>query len=235
MHRFLLAVVVLCTTLAAEAQPVALASLPDAFKRSIPPSLSGDLTLVELQNRCNDCEPWRYIDFYGNASHAPIKKERVSVVAGYRAMYAYPGTQYFSNTKIEQSAPGQFDADRRIMEEAIQHEFQRKKERVEAYLGSNPQTKDRLESKRLKGRDYIEFERAERNGIQYASYVENAIGLTGATISQVHFFVPSTRITVTAYLLKQERASFANIEEFRKLREQFIDSYTAFLAAWQGE
>jgi hypothetical protein len=150
-------------------------------------------------------------------------------------MYAYPGTQYFSNTKIEQSAPGQFDADRRIMEEAIQHEFQRKKERVEAYLASNPQTKDRLESKRLKGRDYIEFERAERNGIQYASYVENAIGLTGGTISQVHFFVPSTRITVTSYLLKQERASFANIEEFRTLREQFIDSYTAFLAARQGE
>lgn len=230
MHRFLLALVASCLTLSAVAQPVPPASLPDAFKRSVPPRLNGDLVLVELTNRCNNCEPWRYVDFYSNASSGPIKKERVTVIAGYRAMYAYPGTHYFSNTKIEQSAAGQFEADRRIMEEAIHHEYQRKKERVETYLAANSQVKERIEAKRLKGKDYIEFEEGQRNGIRYVSYVENVIGLTGGTISQIHFFVPASRITVTAYLLKQEQPKFANIEEFRKLREQFLDGYTEFLA-----
>lgn len=231
MDRLAIWLLSFCLTCSAAAQTVSLGSLSEVFKRSIPAELRGGLKLVELSERCTGCEPWRYVVFNGNASAEPIKKEKVSVISGYRAMYAYPGTQYFSNTKIEQSAPGQFEADRRVVEDAIRHEFGRKKELVERHLAANPQFKERLETRRLQGKDYIEFEQGERNGIPFVTYVENVIGLTGGTISQVHFFVPSTRITVTAYLLKQERQRFANIEEFRRLRHEFIDGHTAFLAS----
>ena len=231
MSRFAISFLALCVTFNVAAETVSLGSLSEAFKRSIPAELNGGLKLVELSDRCTGCEPWRYVEFYSNSSAEPIKKEKITVAAGYRAMYAYPGTQYFSNTKIEQSAPGRFEADRRVIEDAISHEFRRKKERVESYLAANPQIRERVEAKRLKGKDYIEFEEGERKGIHFVTYVENVIGLTGGTISQVHFFVPSARITVTAYLLKQERQKFADIEEFRKLRQEFIDGYTAFLAS----
>lgn len=234
MRRFLLLLVIACAAVSVAAQTVTTASLAAVFKQAIPPTLNGGLALVEIANRCDGCEPWRYIDFHSNASAEPIKRERVSVIAGYRAMYAYPGTEYFANVKIEQSAAGQFEADRRIMEEAIHSEYRRKKERVDSYFAANPQVKARAEANRFKGKDYIEFEEGMRNGIPYVSYVENVIGLTGATISQVHFFVPSTGISVTAYLLKQQRAKFKNIQEFRSLRQEFIDGYTAFLAASGG-
>jgi hypothetical protein len=234
MRRFPLLLAIACAAVNVAAQTVTTASLPAVFKHAIPPTLNGDLALVDLTNRCDGCEPWRYIDFHSNTSAEPIKRERVSVIAGYRAMYAYPGTEYFANVKVEQSAAGQFEVDRRIMEEAIHSEYRRKKERIDTYFATNPQVKERAEANRLKGRDYIELEEGMRNGISYVSYVENVVGLTGATISQVHFFVPSTGISVTAYLIKQQRAKFKDIQEFRSLRQEFIDGYSAFLASSGG-
>jgi hypothetical protein len=231
MHRLFLLMFALYVTSGVAGESISLGSLPDTFKRSIPAELKGGLVLVELTDRCTGCEPWRYVDFYSNSSAEPIKREKVTVTAGYRAMYAYPDTYYFSNTKIEQSAPDCFEADKQIVTEAIRQEYRRKKERVESYLAANPQVRERVDAKRIMGKDYIEFEEGERNGIRFVTYVENVIGLTGSTISQVHFFVPATRITVTAYLLKQERAKFTNIEEFRKLRQEFIDGYAEFLAS----
>jgi hypothetical protein len=71
-------------------------------------------------------------------------------------------------------------------------------------------------------------------GFEYISYTENVIGLTGNIISQIHIFVPKREIIVTAYLLRQEKAKFSNIEEFLKLRSNFIEGYIEFLSSNSG-
>lgn len=207
------------------------AALPPPFRQSIPVELKGGLKLVDLSERCTVCMPWRNVEFLGLTKSEPSRLEKVSVVAGYRALYAFAGTDLFANTKIEQSAPGHFDEDRRLMEEAVRHEYRRIKNGVDKHMAANPKDRERVESLRLQGHDYIELEEGERSGVAYVSYVANVIGLGGGTISQVQFFLPSSRITVTAYLLAQKNAKFKNIEEFRQLRQEFIDGYAQFLAA----
>ena len=96
---------------ACSAQSSSTAAVPEAFKKYIPSELNGGLKLVEVENRCDGCQPWRYIDYYSNDSEDPIKREKVTVQTGYKAMYAYPGTHYFSNTKIEQSVAGEYKND----------------------------------------------------------------------------------------------------------------------------
>lgn len=83
----------------------------------------------------------------------------------------------------------------------------------------------------MPGRPYLEVEQGEAHGIEYLACTENAIGLISSTISQVQLFIPAKRITVTAYLLKQQKMHFTTIQKFRELRDAFIDSYAAFLGA----
>ena len=206
------------------------ADLPTPFKKSIPTILSDGLKLIEVKNRCDGCQPWRYIDYYINDSKEPIKSEKVTVEIGYRAMYAYPDTHYFSNTKIEQSSKGMYEQDKNIIIDAIRHEYKRKKERVYSYLKDNPSLKEKTAPFKAKGKDYIELEEETYKGYKYISYTENVIGLTGNTISQLHIFVPENEIIITAYLLNQKKAKFKTIDEFLKLRRNLIESYIEFLA-----
>jgi hypothetical protein len=210
-------------------------NLPEVFQKSIPVELRGGLRLVEVRNRCDSCEPWRYIEYYSNSGNQPVRREKVTVQAGYRAIYAYPGTHYFSNTKIEKSAPGSYENDRRIVVDALRHEYARKKERVAGYLAQNPGLKQRMEPFRARGKNYIDFEQSTYKGYDFVSYTENVIGLTGSTISQIHIFVPNNEIIVTAYLLKQEKAKFRTIDEFLELRRDFIEGYIDFLVSNSGE
>lgn len=229
LSRTLLSIV-LVTLAAGPAQAIDTAGLPEPFKKNVPSELRDGLKLVELKKRCEDCAPWRVIEYRDNQHPQPVKQEKVSVAAGYTAMYAFPGTDYFANTKIEQSAPGNYDKDRGVIIDAIKHEYARKKERVAEYLRDNPTVKERVESLVPKGKDPIEFEEASYKGVEYVSYIENAIGLNGATISELHFFVPKSQIIVTAYLLKQQKAKFRNIDEFLKMRRDFIEGYIDFLS-----
>lgn len=209
------------------AQQVTPTSLPLLFQESIPLELTGGLKLVDLQARCNQCDPWRELQFLSPTE--PAKVERVSVTDGYRAMYAFPGTHYFANVKIERSDFGHFESDRDVIERALRHECQRKLTRVERYMAETPGIRERVELLRMPGHPYLEVEEGTRNGISYLSCTENAIGLISSTISQVQLFVPSKRLTITAYLLKQEKMNFKNIVEIRKLRDEFIEGYSDFL------
>ncbi len=224
IHAFLLSFIVACS-----AQSSDTSDLPDEFKNTIPVEMKGDLKLIEVENRCIGCKPWRYIEYHSNESDKPIKKEKVTVQVGYRAMYAYPGTEYFSNTKIEKSSNGKYEQDKNIVIEAIIHEYNRRKERIATYLNKTPGLKEKMEPYRAKGKDYITLEQETINGYEYISYTENVIGLLGNTISQVHIFVPENEIIITAYLLRQEKSKFKGIEEFLLLKSDFIESYTRFL------
>jgi hypothetical protein len=225
----LLAILFLITSCALP--PADTSGLPDHFRETIPPKLKGGLTLVELKDRGSDCDPWRYVDYYGNTSKEPIKSEKVTVKAGYRAMYAYPSTHYFSNTKIEESASGSYESDKAIVIDALKHEYDRKRELIVTYLKDNQQIVDKMEPLRAKGKEYVEYEEKEYRGIEYVSYVENVIGLTGNTISQIHIFVPKRQIIITAYLLRQDKAKFDSIEEFLSLRQDFIESYIDYISS----
>ena len=217
-------------TITSNAQSDSILNLPKAFKTSIPSELKGGLKRVVIENRCDGCQPWRYIDYYNNDSRKPIKREKVSVQQGYRAMYAYPNTHYFSNTKIEQSVSGQYQNDKKIVIDAIKHEYNRKKERLNAYMKKKPDLKAKIDPLKAKNKDYMELEENNYKGYEYISYVENVIGLSGNTISQIHIFVPEKEIIITAYLLNQEKAKFSTIDEFLKLRRDFIESYIDFLS-----
>jgi hypothetical protein len=233
MHKVFFPLLLLLVS-ACTAQSTSTSSLPETFKKTIPVELRGGLRLVEVKNRCDGCEPWRYIDYFSNTSKEPIKREKVTVQAGYRAMYAYPDTHYFSNTKIEQSTSGAYENDRKIVVDAIKHEYARKKERVAGYLKENPSLKEKMEPFRAKGKEYIDLEETTYKGFEYISYTENVIGLTGNTISEIHIFDPKREVIVTAYLLRQEKAKFNTIEEFLKLRRDFIEGYIDFLATNTG-
>jgi hypothetical protein len=201
------------------------AELPQA-----PPMLGDGLALVELRKRCDNCEPWRVLEFRSNTSPTPVWRDKVSVRAGVTAMYAYPGSDYFANVKLEQSMPGMFEKDKALVIQFIDHEFRRVKARVASYLEANPETRAKLEVRLAPGKDYMSFERGTGHGIDYVSYTDNVIGLTGGTISQIHFFVPGRETIVTAYLLNQKRTKFTNIEEFLRLRADFIRAWTEHLS-----
>ena len=211
------------------AQPIYPQALPSPFQGTVPQNLAGGLTLASLEKRCQDCVPWREIAFQSLTE--PVRKETVSVQDGYRAMYLFPGSQYFANVKVERSAAGQFEADRDVIERALRHECQRKFINVEEFVAQKPAVREKLESIRMPGRPYLEVEQGEAHGIEYLACTENAIGLISSTISQVQLFIPAKRITVTAYLLKQQKMHFTTIQQFRELRDAFIDSYAAFLGA----
>jgi len=216
-------------TVLSNAQSISRSNLPEDFKSSIPSKLKGGLTLIVIENRCNGCQPWRYINYYSNNSREPIKKEKVTVKIGYRGMYAYPKTHYFSNTKIEQSISGEYINDKKVVIDALKHEYNRKKRHIYDYLKQNPSLKEKMAPFKAKNKDYIELEENVYNGYEYILYTENVIGLTGNTISQIHIFVPEKEIIITAYLLRQEKNKFSTIDEFLKLQADFIKSYIDFL------
>jgi hypothetical protein len=202
---------------------------PAAFAGLVPTSFANGLKLVEVRERCADCAPWRTIDFRSNTSPAPVRQEQVSVQGGVSAMYAFPGTQYFANTKVERSVSGKYEHDRKLVLEALAHECARMKERVLDYVGGHPEVKEKLDRAVAKGKDYVEFETGRYQGYEYASCTRNALGLMGATISQVQVFVPREGTIVTAYLLAQKTPKFQTIEEFLRLRREFIEGYIDFL------
>lgn len=211
----------------AMAQSVNTSSLPEPYRQFVPADLPGGLQLVELKKRCEQCSPWREINFYSLTE--PARAERVTVLDGYQSMYAFPGMHYFANVKVERSDLGHYESDRDIVERALRHECKRKQTQVENYLAENPAARAKLETRRMPGQDYVEFESGVRAGIDFMSCTENVIGLLSSTISQVQIFVPSRRLMVTAYLPQQEKMNFKTIEEFRVLRDRFIEGYIDFL------
>ena len=149
-------------------------------------------------------------------------------------MYAYPGTDYFSNTKIEQSVPGQYQKDKEIVIDAIKHDYKTKTEWVTRYLKENKDYRDKVGPQLIKGKDYIALEENKYKGFEYISITDNVIGLTGGTISQIHIFIPDSEIIVTAYLLWQKNAKFHTMDEFSRLRREFIEGYIDFVFSNSG-
>jgi len=225
MNKTIACLLAACVVQAAPASAADLLAPPAALAGLVPDAFPNGLKLVELRPRCDGCAPWRVIDFHANDSADPVRRERVSVHEGVTAMYAFPGTAYFANVKVEQSILGRYEQDKAIVTEALAHECARMQARVLDYTASRPEVRDKIERVRAKGRDYIEFEQGTYEGIAYASCTHNAFGLLNTTLSQLQIFVPARDAIITAYLLEQKQSKYRSIDEFLQLRRAFIEGY----------
>ena len=228
MKKFFQMLCLLTPVLTAPAHPADVA-VPGLFKDDIPLALKDGLKLVEIRERCTACSPWRVVDYYDN--NKEVRQEKVSVQDGYTAMYAFPGTAYFANAKIERSVPGHYADDRALVTDVLRHECARKKERVGDYLRDHQEAREKVAAVLPSGKDSLDFEEASYRGIDYVSCTENVIGLTGPVISQLHMFVPARDIIITAYFLNQKNPKFKNSGEFQQMRQDFIAAYIDFLSA----
>lgn len=227
LSRRLFATLALCL-FPAFAQPAP--KVPAPFERLVPARFDDGLLLVELQARDADAPPWRLVEWRPGDARTPPRREKVSVREAVRAMYRYPGSDYFANVKIETSMPGMYEQDRALVIEALEHNVRRDRALVGAYLAANPEVGAKVAARTPPGKETIGFERETVNGIEVVGYTDNVLGLRGGTISQVHFFLPARETIVTAYLLNQRRTRFKDIEDFLRLRAAFIQGYTAYLA-----
>ena len=211
-----------------------LRNLPPAFRDAIPSEMRNGLRLVALHWRPGqdpqNAKAWRTVVFYKLGTNEVLKTERISIASGYRAMYAYPDTEYFANVRIEQSVPGSYDTDKKKVIDFITYLYESKSALISEHLRNNPELKAEIDKVKARGKDYFTFEQSNYRNFEYISYTENVIGLTEHTISHIHIFVPKNDIILTAYLLSQKKAKFATIEEFLRLRQQFLEGYIEYLA-----
>lgn len=139
-------------------------------------------------------------------------KQKVSVVDGYRVMFAYPDlTYYFANVKIEQSAPESYAADKRILADELKY-----------YSAIKEATA------------MIFTDRKILNGFEHYGIDRDKIDVGGQVATHVLFYDPA-HLVVTIYFLNQSKAVFLNkrrfetIEQFHELRDEFLNSYSKCL------
>jgi hypothetical protein len=128
----------------------------------------------------------------------------VSVIDGYRLMFAYPDTHYFANVKVEQSSPQEYDRD---------------KENVISELENYSNSKNSATKIAFTG---------PVNYNDYATY-----GVERDTIDKVNLigmyviFSDTDHVIITAYFTNQKKRKFQTLDEFKTLREQFLNQYTS--------
>ena len=164
----------------------------------------GDLKIKEITRRKNS-NPFREVDTDNG-------KRKVSVVDGYRVMFAYPDlTYYFTNVKIEQSAPDSYSQDKDILVNQLKH-----------YATTKEATPMRFTDKTL------------LNGFEHYGLDRDKIDIGGQVGIHVLFFDPA-RLVVTIYFLNQSKAVFLNnrrfetITDYRELRDDFLTHYSRCL------
>jgi hypothetical protein len=215
--------------LAGQALAADLPAVPAPFAKLVPTAFPNGLMLVELARVHDDGQHARTVEIAADAPDAPSRQEKVSVADGVRAMYAFPGTQYFANTKIEISVPGHYAQDKATVLDALTHQCASMKAHIDAYVGSHPDVRAKLDQVVAKGKAYVTYESGSLQGYDYAICTQNALNLSGSVPAMLNIFVPQREVIVTAYLLQQKQSKFKTIDEFLGMQREFIDGYIDFL------
>lgn len=229
-------------------------NLPREFQAYIPTQFDDGLKLVQANAREKNPPNTRTVQFY-DISKNPLARsvtKEISVQSGYRAMYAYPGTEFFANVKIEKSMPGQFSSDKATAIEHIKNYCDAKNvtaERVAALDMNNLPTPMKAEFDRSteeekekflkmgaliksKNGKSIAIHEGTRKGYEYVKCTETVLPMIlDNSIDFIHIFIPEDDVTITAYLLYQHNAAFKTIDEFMVLDQKFIEGYINFIAA----
>ena len=204
-------------------------TLPPPFIELVPSEFPNGLKLVDVARVRGGGKSWRTVDIPAQQEGAPVRQEKVSVADGVRAMYAFPGTPYFANTKIEFSVPGHYMQDKATVLDALTHRCASMKAHVDDYVGSHPDVREKLDRAIAKGKAYVTYESGSVQGVEYALCTQNALHLSGGVPAMLHIFVPQREVIVTAYFLQQKRSKFETIDEFLAMQRQFIEGYIDFL------
>ena len=152
---------------------------------------------VKLDSRPMGGDPWREV-------LVGVTKRRVSVVHGYRVMFAYPGTDFFANLKAEQSDPTKYVED---------------KETVRLSLSEAGKTESNVNVKDFKLQGFTGQSLTRRT-------------LIGSTLGITQLFSDEDSVIVTVYFLNQapEKRRFKTYEEFVALRDKFVTGYADCVA-----
>jgi hypothetical protein len=131
-------------------------------------------------------------------------EDRVSVIDGYRIMLAYPDTYFFANVKAEQSDPQSYAKDK----EKLIREMQ--------WLTSTSKEMETAEPVKITSHGF-------------EGYALNRKTILGNTLGMYVLFSDVNQQVLTIYFLNQpaEKRKFQTIEEYRALRDRFLDKYTA--------
>lgn len=190
----------LSSALIARAQSIS----TDPLKPYTTCKIPGDLKIKEVTRRTAN----------GNYREVTTDKgkQKVSVVDGYRVMFAYPDlTYYFANVKIEQSAPGSYAADKEVLVNQLKH--------YSSIKEAHPM---------------IFEDKTMLNGFEHYGMDRDKIDV-GDQVGIHVLFYDSDHLVVTIYFLNQSKAVFLNnrryenIKQYRELRDAFLHSYSECL------
>jgi len=185
-------------------------SKADPLKPYTTCKLPGDLKVKEVTRRPKSMEKYREVTTTkGN--------ERVSVLDGYRVMFAYKDVlYYYANVKIEQSDSANYLQD---------------KEKVISELKYDSPTKPAATGIIYTGRTML-------NGFEHYGFDRDRIDV-GGTMGVHVLFYDAGHLIITIYLLNQDdknvfraqfgRRRFTNIEEYRTLKDDFLNHYSECL------
>lgn len=139
-------------------------------------------------------------------------KEKVSLLDGYRVMFAFPDLPYYyANVKIEQSAADSYEQDKAILVNQLKF-----------YTATKQATK------------IIFSDKTTLNGFEHYGVDRDKIDI-GGTVGTHVLFYDSDQLVVTIYFLNQSKAAlfnkrrFETIEEYGELRDKFLNSYSQCL------
>src|SRR5215831_5901276 len=164
--------------------------------------LPGDLKVKEVTRR-NPGDSYRHV-VTGNG------KEKVSVLDGYRVMFAYSDLRYyFANVKIEQSSPDSWTKDKEILVSQLKYQSTPPKTFVMTFANTN----------------------GLLNGFEHYGIDREKIDSGDEVGMHVLFYDPA-RLVVTVYFLNQAtgkhagKRRFETIEQYQTLRDQFLSTYS---------
>src|SRR5689334_8940635 len=164
-----------------------------------------DLKIREVTRRPKKADPFREVE-YDKVKH------KVSLLDGYRVMFAYPDLPYFfANVKIEQSSADSYEQDKQILIDQLKY-----------YTTTKEPTA------------MIFADKTALNGFEHYSLDRDKIDVGGTIGTHVLFYNPK-HLVVTIYFLNQSKAAFFNkrryetIGEYRQLRDDFLNAYSACL------
>ena len=204
LHSSQVSIVALALLLSSLVTAPAQTASTDRLKPYTSCKVPGDLKIKEVTRRTAG-------DNYREVTTDDGKK-KVSVLDGYRVMFAYPDLPYyFANVKIEQSDPARYLQDKEILISEKKH-----------FASIKAATAMVFTDKKL------------FNGFEDYGFDREKIDVGDQVAVHVLFYDPA-HLVVTVYFLNQSKAVFGNnrrfetVQQFRELRDDFLNHYSECL------
>ncbi|HSE22911.1 MAG TPA: hypothetical protein VLB68_14695 [Pyrinomonadaceae bacterium] len=204
IYRSRLAIVAVAVLVSSALIVRAQSTSTDPLKSYTTCKVTGDLKIKEVTRRTAK-------DNYREVT-TDSGKQKVSVVDGYRVMFAYPDLMYyFANVKIEQSAPDSYAADKEVLVNQLKH--------YSAIKEAHPM---------------IFADKIMLNGSEHYGIDRDKIDVGDQVGVHLLFYDPA-HLVVTVYFLNQSKSVFHNnrryedIKQYRELRDDFLNSYSECL------